>query len=73
MGSLSDQEERLKENIFYTSREDNETSLSCEDRKFLDTMETGIHRNQTGRLEMPLPFRQAEVRMPTNVTKLSTA
>ncbi|XP_078380254.1 uncharacterized protein LOC144663213 [Oculina patagonica] len=66
MGSLSEKEERLKENIFHTSREDNETSLSCEDRKFLDTMETGIHKNQTGHWEMPLPFRQTEVNMPNN-------
>ena len=66
MGSLSEQEKRLKENIFHTNREDNETSLSCEDHKFLDTMETGIHKNQTGHWEMPLPFRQTEVKMPNN-------
>ena len=66
MGSLSEEEKRLKENIFHTSREDNETSLSCEDRKFLDTIETGIHKNQTGHWEMPLPFRQREVKMPNN-------
>lgn len=66
MESLAKQEDRIKENIFHTSREDNETSLSCEDRKFLDTMEIGIHKNETGHWEMPLPFRQTEVRMPNN-------
>ena len=29
-------------------------------------MEIGIHKNQTGHWEMPLPFRQTEVRMPNN-------
>lgn len=43
------------ENIFHTSQEDNVTSLSCDDRK-----------NRTGHWEMPLPFRQMEVRMPNN-------
>ena len=64
--SLTEQEERLMENIFHTSQEDNVTSLSCDDRKFLETMEIGIHKNQTGHWEMPLPFRQTEVRMPNN-------
>ena len=64
--SLTEQEERLMENIFLTSQEDNVTSLSCDDRKFLDTMEIGIHKNETGHWEMPLPFRQTEVRMPNN-------
>lgn len=69
MGSLSEQEGRLKENIFHTCWEDNETSLSCEDRKFLDTMETSIHKNETGHWEMPLPFRRTEVRMPNNCSQ----
>lgn len=43
--SLTEQEERLMENIFHTSQEDNVTSLSCDDRKFLDMMEIGIHKN----------------------------
>ena len=65
MESLAKQEDRIKENIFHTSRED-EMSLSCEDRKFLDTMEIGIHKNETGHWEVPLPFHQTEVRMPNN-------
>ena len=67
--SLTEQEEHLKENIFHTCREDNETSLSCEDRKFLDMMEIGIHKNQSDHWEMPLPFRQTEVKMPNNRTQ----
>ena len=66
MESFSGQEGRLKENIFHTSREDNETSLSCEDRKFLDIMETGVHKGETGHWEMPLPFRRTEPKMPNN-------
>ena len=67
--SLTKQEERLKDNIFHTCREDNEMSLSCEDHKFLDMMEIGIHKNQTGHWEMLLPFRETEVKMPNNRTQ----
>ena len=63
MESFAEQEDSIKKNIFHTCREDNEMSLSCED---LDTMEIGIHKNETGHWEMPLPFRQTEVRMPNN-------
>ena len=30
--------------VFCTTREDNNVSLSCEDRKFIEIMETGIHK-----------------------------
>ena len=64
--TLSQREEYLKENVFYTIQEDNEISLSCEDRKFLEIMESGVHKNESGNLEMPLPFRQKNVKMPNN-------
>ena len=69
MGSLSEQVECLKENIFHTSQEDNETSLSFEDRKFLDTVETKIHKNETGHWEMPLPFHWMEMWILNNCSQ----
>ncbi|KAK2552272.1 hypothetical protein P5673_026805 [Acropora cervicornis] len=66
METLSQREEYLKENVFYTSGDNNEISLSCEDRKFLEIMESGVHKNESGILEMPLPFRQRNVKMPNN-------
>ena len=65
-GTLSDQQERIRENVFHTSPYDNDVSFSCDDLEFLRIMEDGIHKNETGHWEMPLPFRQKEVRMPNN-------
>ncbi|KAK3727951.1 hypothetical protein QZH41_004895 [Actinostola sp. cb2023] len=56
----------LKNDVFHSLPSDNESSLSCEDRKFLKVMEAGIHKNNIGNWEMPLPFRQEEVRLPNN-------
>ena len=65
-GTLSDKHERIRENVFHTSPYDNDVSLSCGDLQFLRIMEDGIHKNETGHWEMPLPFRQREGRMPNN-------
>ena len=54
------------DNVFITSREDNDVSLSCEGRKFLDIMETGVHKNEQGNWEMPLPFRRKDPHLPSN-------
>ena len=62
--TLTQREEYLKENVFYTSQDDHEISLACEDRKFLEIMESSVHKNESGNLEMPLPFRQKNVKMP---------
>ena len=35
-------------------------------------MEAEIHKNETGHWEMPLPFRQKEVRMPNNYAQASS-
>ena len=56
----------LNDDVFHSTKEDNEVSLSCEDRKFIEIMERGAHKNGKGNLEMPLPFRQERVRMPNN-------
>ena len=71
-GTLSDQQERIRENVFHTSPYDNDVSLSCDDLKFLRIMEAEIHKNETGHWEMPLPFRQKEVRMPNNYAQASS-
>ena len=52
--------------IFQTSDDDNEVSASWEDRRFMDIMKHGIHKNNCGNWEMPLPFRSHKVTMPNN-------
>ena len=64
--SFLEQKRDLTDNVFITSREDNDVSLSCEDRKFLDIMETGVHKNEQGNWEMPLPFRRKDLHLPNN-------
>ncbi|KAK3749126.1 hypothetical protein QZH41_001121 [Actinostola sp. cb2023] len=60
----------LKDDVFHTERSDNEVILSCEDRKFLEIMKDGIHKNDdSGNWEMPLPFRRQDVSMPNNRTQ----
>ena len=54
------------DDVFRTTREDNDVSLSCDDRKFVEIMKTGIHKNDSGNWEMPLPFRHKDVKMPNN-------
>ena len=58
--------ERTPDSIFETTRSDNEPSLSREDRRFLEIMEKGIHKNESGNWEMPLPFRNEHQVMPNN-------
>ena len=58
--------ERATDSIFKTTRSDNEPSLSCDDRSFLEIIETGIHKNESGNWEMPLPFRDKLQTMPNN-------
>ena len=62
--SFLEQKRDIADNVFITSREDNDVSLSCEDRKFLDIMETGVHKNEQGNWEMPLPFRRKDRHLP---------
>ena len=58
--------ERATDNIFRKTRGDNEPGLSCKDRKFLEVMDRGIHKNSKGHWEMPLPFRNECQTMPNN-------
>ena len=64
--SFLEQKRDITDNVFITSREDNDVSLSCEDRKFLDIMETGVHKNEQGNWEMPLPFLRKDPNLPNN-------
>ena len=64
--SFLEQKRDITDNVFITSREDNDVNLSCEDRKFLDIMETGVHKNEQGNWEMPLPFLRKDPHLPNN-------
>ena len=58
--------DEARRDVFHTTQEDNEPTLSREDKKFLELMESGIHRNASGNWEMPLPFRDPAPHMPNN-------
>ena len=64
--SLPERRGDPENDIFRTTREDNDVSLSCEDRKFIEIMETGINKNDSGNWEMPLPFRHKDTKIPNN-------
>ena len=59
-------EKSLNDDVFTLTDDDNEPSLSWEDRKFLDIMDRSIHKNESGHWEMPLPFREEKPFMPNN-------
>lgn len=63
---------RVSDDIFYSSTDDNEVDLSFDDRKFLKIMEKGIRKNENGNWEMPLPFRQDAIVMPNNRSQAVT-
>ena len=56
----------IEADLFRTTPDDNTASLSQEDRRFLEIMETKIQKNQRGNWEMPLPFRFSNTAMPNN-------
>ena len=56
----------IVEGNFVTRSDNNEVSLWWEDRRFMDMMERGIHRNDWGNWEMPIPFCSRDVCMPNN-------
>ena len=64
--SLSEPGPDPLDDVFRTTREDNEPSLSCEDRKFLEIMEKRAHTDERGNWEMPLPFRREKPSLPNN-------
>ena len=56
----------ITDDVFITSQEDNDVSLSCDDCKFLDIMETSVHKKGQGNWEIPLPFRRKDPHLPNN-------
>ncbi|XP_078364137.1 uncharacterized protein LOC144648470 [Oculina patagonica] len=64
--SFTERDQDAESDIFRTTQEDNDVSLSCEDRRFLEIMEANIHKNDDGNWEMPLPFHHKDVKMPNN-------
>ena len=63
---IKEHSEKTKSDVYRTTPEDNEIGLSWIDRQFLHIMEKGIHKNESGNWEMPLPFRSPNVTMPNN-------
>ena len=55
-----------KEDVYRVTSSNNDVGLSIEDRRFIEIMENGIHKNAQGNWEMPLPFRSSNVSMPNN-------
>ena len=55
-----------KEDVYRATGSDNDVGLSIEDRRFMEIMENGIHKNSQGNWEMPLPFHTHNVSMPNN-------
>ena len=56
----------IEADLIRTTPEDNTASLSQEDRRFLEIMETKIRKNWLGNWEMPLAFRSPNIAMPNN-------
>lgn len=63
----------ITDDLFVTSQEDNDVSLSCEDHKFLDIMDTSVHKNGQGNWEMPYPSAMKILTCQTTEVKQSTA
>lgn len=54
------------EGVYHETENDDVAGLSIDDRKFIEIMDKGIHKNERGNWEMPLPFRSHNVSMPDN-------
>ena len=54
------------EDVYRVTQNDNDVGLSIEDRKVMEIMEKGIHKNKLGNWEMPLLFLSQNVSMPKN-------
>ena len=50
----------------FSEREGYEKPMSQEDRRFIQRMKDGIHLTEDHHYEMPLPFRQDKVELPSN-------
>ena len=59
-------EDGLGTNVFASTKDDNKVGLSREDRKFLDIMDQGMTKSESGNWEAPLPFRGDMKDIPNN-------
>lgn len=59
-------DDTLAPNLFETTPEDNERSLSIEDRAFLKIMDRELKRDRSNNWVVPLPFRSPRSRLPNN-------
>ena len=55
-----------KEDVYRATVNDNDVGLSFEDRRFIEIMKNGIHKNSQGNRKLPLPFHAHNVFMPNN-------
>ena len=62
-----------KENMYHATSRDNDVGLSVEDRRFMDIMENGIHKNTQGNREMPLLFCGKTFTWPTANLEMQTS
>ena len=58
--------DEIKNDIYHTTPEDKDVSMSWEDRQFIQIMEEGIYKNEACNWVMPFPFRLRNVVMPDN-------
>ena len=54
------------QDVYGITQNDNNVGLSIEDRKFMEIMDKGIHKNKLGNWEMPLRCCSQNVSMPNN-------
>ena len=59
-------EDGLASKVFERTELDNRPGYSVEDRKFIEMMDTGMKKNETGSWIAPLPFRNEVTHLPNN-------
>ena len=66
LGPSRAKEDRLGQNAFDRTEEDNKLAPSVEDETFLRIMDKEVYRNDSHSWVAPLPFRQPRQRLPNN-------
>ena len=59
--------------VYQITDRDNEATMSIEDKRIVEIMESGIHKNQTGHWEIPLPLRSCNIIFQTTESKWQLA
>lgn len=55
-----------KVDVYRASGSDKDVGLSIEDRRFIEIMKNGIHKDSQGNWELPLPFHAHNVSLLNN-------